>query len=56
MIHQLESTCSCLLLSATRIVHAFFVKMLGIEVNKFKMVEPNSFYLVNGVRRRTSAV
>lgn len=36
-------------------MHAF-VEMLGIEVNEFKMVDPNSFYLVNGVRRKTSAV
>lgn len=38
-----------------RIVRAF-VEMFGIKLNKFKMVDPNTFYFVNGVRRRTSAV
>lgn len=38
-----------------RIVHAF-VEMFGIQLNEFNMVDPNTFYLVNGVLRRTSAV
>lgn len=42
-------------LCAARIVHAF-VKMLGLKLNRFQMVDPNTFYLVNGVRRRWSAV
>lgn len=42
-------------LCSTSIVHAF-VEMFGIKVNKFNMVDPNTFYLVNGVRRRTAAV
>lgn len=40
---------------STSIVHAF-VKMFGIKVSKFNMVDPNTFYLVNGVRSRTAAV
>lgn len=42
-------------LCSTSIVHAF-VEMFGIRVNTFNMVDPNTFYLVNGVRRRTAAV
>uniref|UniRef100_H3CAZ1 Amine oxidase n=1 Tax=Tetraodon nigroviridis TaxID=99883 RepID=H3CAZ1_TETNG len=41
--------------SSHQIVHAF-VKMLGLKLNRFQMVDPNTFYLVNGVRRRWSAV
>lgn len=33
-----------------------FVEMLGLQLNEFRMVDPNTFYLVNGVRRRTWAV
>lgn len=50
-----QSKRGVLLPSASRVVHAF-VKMLGVKLNQFKMVDPNTFYLVNGVRRRTSAV
>lgn len=40
---------------STSIVHTF-LEMFGIKVNKFNMVDPNTFYLVNGVRRRTATV
>ncbi|XP_035531358.1 L-amino-acid oxidase-like [Morone saxatilis] len=38
-----------------RIVH-WFAKKLGVKLNTFHMNDPNTFYLVNGVRKRTYTV
>ncbi|XP_074555329.1 L-amino-acid oxidase-like [Halichoeres trimaculatus] len=34
----------------------WFAKELGVELNKFTMDDPNTFYLVHGLRKRTYAV
>ncbi|XP_034757123.1 L-amino-acid oxidase-like [Etheostoma cragini] len=41
--------------SAHQIVH-WFVKTLNVTLNKFTMDDPNTFYLVNGLLKKTSAV
>ncbi|XP_039677560.1 L-amino-acid oxidase-like isoform X1 [Perca fluviatilis] len=41
--------------SAHQIVH-WFIKTLNVTLNKFKMDDPNTFYLVNGVLTKTSTV
>lgn len=41
--------------SVNSIVH-WFVKKLGLKLNKFIMFDPNTFYLVNGLLKRTYAV
>ncbi|XP_063067337.1 L-amino-acid oxidase-like isoform X2 [Engraulis encrasicolus] len=37
------------------IVH-YYAKQLGVELKEFVMEDPNTFYLVNGVRKRTYTV
>ncbi|XP_068444372.1 L-amino-acid oxidase-like [Clinocottus analis] len=41
--------------SSHKLVH-WFVKKLNLQLNEFVMYDPNTFYLVNGIKKKTSEV
>ncbi|XP_034425165.1 L-amino-acid oxidase-like [Hippoglossus hippoglossus] len=41
--------------STHQIVH-WYARSLGLKLNEFIMTDPNTFYLVNGIKKRTSEV